>query len=138
MESEGEEERKRHGETFIEIWKEVFRNRGDRNAERQRKYTERPGQTDDKHRYRERQAHSEGLPFSLPGPSRGSVCPRHLVTEDLDLADSTVHQALSAQATVIGINLQIQGNTLYPLLRGEVCAEAVDTNEYLGTDRGAE
>lgn len=61
----------------------------------------------------------------------------YLVTEDLDLADSTVHQALSACSTVIGVNLQVEGDTLHPLLRGEVCAQTVDTDEHLGTEQGA-
>lgn len=55
-----------------------------------------------------------GGPSSLPRPSRGSVS--HLVTEDLYLADSSVHQALGARATVIGVNLQVQGDTLHSLL----------------------
>lgn len=42
-------------------------------------------------------------------------CP-HLITEDLDLADGTVYQALRAGPAVIGINLQVQGDTLHPLL----------------------
>lgn len=40
----------------------------------------------------------------------------HLITEDLDLADGSVYQALRACSTVIGINLQVQGDTLHPLL----------------------
>lgn len=78
-----------------------------------------------------------GWPSSPPGPSSGPVRPSHLVTEDLDLADGAVHQALSARATVVGVDLQVQGDALHPLLRGEVCAEAVDTDEHLGTHRGA-
>lgn len=60
--------------------------------------------------------HRQGLALLPPGPSRGAVHPSHLVTKDLDLADSAVHQALRAGATVIGIDLQVQGDTLHPLL----------------------
>lgn len=74
-----------------------------------------------------------GLASCLPGPSK----PPHLVAEDLDLADCAVHQALGARATVVGVDLQVQGDTLDPLLRGEVCAQAVDANENLGTEWGA-
>lgn len=49
-----------------------------------------------------------------PGPSRG--LPSHLVTKDLDLADSTVHQALAGGAAVVGVDLQVQGDSLHPLL----------------------
>lgn len=58
-----------------------------------------------------------GAAFLPPGASTASVRSCHLVTEDLDLADSAVHQALGGGATVIGVDLQVQGDTLYPLLR---------------------
>lgn len=48
----------------------------------------------------------------VPSPTPNT----HLITEDLDLADSSVYQALSACSTVVSINLQVQGNTLHPLL----------------------
>ena len=81
-----------------------------------------------------RRARRAGCP-PAQGPEEGR--PGHLVTEDLDLADSAVHQALGAGATVVGVDLQVQGDALHPLLGGEVCAEAVDANKHLGTEAGA-
>lgn len=60
----------------------------------------------------------------------------YLVTEDLDLAHSPVHQLAAATATVVGVDLQVQGDPLHPLLRGEVCAQAVHPNEHLQTGTG--
>lgn len=57
----------------------------------------------------------------------------YLVTEDLDLAHSPVHQLAAATATVVGVDLQVQGHPLHPLLGGEVCAQAVHPNEHLQT-----
>lgn len=52
-----------------------------------------------------------GLAQACPGSSRGS--PSHLVTKDLDLADSSVHQAL-AGVLAVGVDLQVQGDSLTP------------------------
>lgn len=60
----------------------------------------------------------------------------YLVTEDLDLADSPVHQLAAATATVVGVDLQVQGDSLHSLLRGEVCAQAVHPNKHLQTGTG--
>lgn len=67
------------------------------------------------HRYREEdmgQAHGEeGTERDRLLRGTGGVIPptsnTHLITEDLDLADGSVYQALSACSTVIGINLQV-------------------------------
>lgn len=84
----------------------------ERGRRRRDRKTERDGQPREA-----RRMHGSGFgPSTSPGPSIGSAQSSHLVTEDLDLADSTVYQALSAQATVIGVNLQVQGDTLHPLL----------------------
>lgn len=80
--------------------------------------------------------HSWG-PALLPPRAQQRVHRSHLVTKDLDLADGSVYQALSARATVVGVDLQVQGDALHPLLRGEVCAEAVYADEHLGTEEGA-
>lgn len=57
----------------------------------------------------------------------------YLVTEDLDLADSPMHQLAAATAAVVGVDLQVQGDTLHSLLRGEVRAQAVHPNKHLQT-----
>lgn len=54
-----------------------------------------------------------------------------LVTEDLDLAVGTVDGLVAAVVVAVGIDLQVQGKTLHALLRGEVCAQAVDGDEDL-------
>lgn len=62
---------------------------------------------------------------------------QYLVTEDLDLAHSPVHQLAAATATVVGVDLQVQGDSLHPLLGGEVCAQAVHPNKHLQAGTGA-
>lgn len=54
-----------------------------------------------------------------------------LVTEDLDLAVGAVDGLVAAVVVAVGVDLQIQGKTLHALLRGEVCAQAVDGDEDL-------
>lgn len=77
--------------------------------------------------------------FSGPLPSWDFVLwgrSADLVTEDLDLAHSPVHQLAAATATVVGVDLQVQGDSLHPLLRGEVRAQAVHPNKHLQMGQG--
>lgn len=49
-----------------------------------------------------------------------------LVAEDLNLAVGAVQQDLVVVVTTaVGVNLQVEGETLHPLLWGEVCAQTV-------------
>lgn len=82
--------------------------RGDRNLE-----TDTERKTWDKHIERKG---ARGTGFSEEQVVSSPTPNTHLITEDLDLADSSVYQALSACSTIIGINLQVQGDTLHPLL----------------------
>ena len=55
----------------------------------------------------------------------------HLIAEDLDLAGGPVDEAVGARAEVVRVDLQVEGQTLHPLLRGEVRAQGVDANVHL-------
>lgn len=57
------------------------------------------------------------------------LCP--LVTEHLDLAVSTVNRLVASVVVAVCVNLQVQRETLHTLLRGKVCAQAVDWDEDL-------
>ena len=61
-----------------------------------------------------------------------------LVAEDLDLAVGTVDGLVAAVVVAVGVDLQVEGQTLHPLLRGEVCAQAVHRDEDLFRERGRE
>lgn len=54
-----------------------------------------------------------------------------LIAEDLDLACSSVDETVGARAEVVRVDLQVQRDAFYPLLRGEVCAERIDANIHL-------
>ena len=54
-----------------------------------------------------------------------------LVAEDLDLAEGAVDGLVAAVVVAVGVDLQVQRQTLHPLLRGEVRAQAVDRDEDL-------
>lgn len=60
----------------------------------------------------------------------------YLITEYLDLADSTVHQLAGSIAIVVGVYLEVQWDTFHSFLGGEVGAQAIYPNKYLqiGTD----
>lgn len=55
----------------------------------------------------------------------------HLVTEDLNLSISSVDGPAVAAVVAVGVNLDYERHSLHPLLRGEVCAEAVHRDEDL-------
>lgn len=54
-----------------------------------------------------------------------------LVTEHLDLAVGTVNWLVAAVVVAVCVNLQVQWKTFHTLLRGKVCAQAVDWDEDL-------
>lgn len=54
-----------------------------------------------------------------------------LITEDLDLAGSSVDQTVGARVEVVRVDLQVQRDAFHPLLRGEVCAEGIDADIHL-------
>lgn len=55
----------------------------------------------------------------------------YLITEYLDLADGTVHQLAGSIAVVVGVYLEVQWDTFYSFLGGEVSAQAIHPNKYL-------
>lgn len=74
-----------------------------------------------------------GLPFSagllpllVPDLPLGA-----LVAEDFDLAVGAVDGLVAAVVVAVGVDLQVQWQTLHALLGGEVCAQAVDGDEDL-------
>lgn len=70
------------------------------------------------------------LPLLIPDLPLGS-----LVAEHLDLAVGAVNWLVAAVVVAVGVDLQVQGETLHTLLRGEVCAQTVDRDEDLWRDR---
>lgn len=70
------------------------------------------------------------LPLLIPDLPLGS-----LVTEHLDLAVGAVNWLVAAVVVAVGVDLQVQRETLHTLLRGEVCAQTVDRDEDLWRDR---
>lgn len=55
----------------------------------------------------------------------------YLITEYLDLADSTVHQMVGPIAIVISVNLEVQRDPFHSFLRREVGAQAIHPNKHL-------
>lgn len=70
------------------------------------------------------------LPLLVPDLPLGS-----LVAEDLDLAVGAVNGLVAAVVVAVGVDLQVQGETLHTFLRREVCAQTVDRDENLWRDR---
>lgn len=66
------------------------------------------------------------LPLLVPDLPLGA-----LVAEDLDLAEGAVDGLVAAVVVAVGVDLQVQRQTLHALLGGEVCAQAVDRDEDL-------
>lgn len=56
---------------------------------------------------------------------------RTLVTEDFDLAVGAVDGLVATVVVAVRVDLQVQGETLHPFLRGEVRAQTVDGDEDL-------
>lgn len=54
-----------------------------------------------------------------------------LVAEDFDLAVGAVDGLVATVVVAVGVDLQVQRQTLDALLGGEVCAQAVDGDEDL-------
>ena len=60
----------------------------------------------------------------------------YLITEDLDLAGGSVQQLVGSRAEVVGVDLQVEGEALHSLLRGEVRAQGVDADVNLDEEKG--
>lgn len=81
-----------------------------------------------------RRGHAGGLARPPRGPAEES--PSHLVTKDLDLADSSVHQALAGAAVGRWLDLQVQGDSLHPLLCERKSVLRQLATNTLGTEAG--
>lgn len=74
---------------------------------------------------------------SLSKTVTGTLIQPYLVAEDFNLAVGSVDRFVTPVIVAVSVDLKIQGQAFHSLLRGKICAEAVDRNENLQRRKAA-